>query len=777
MELDLKKIQKMDSKEIYDFLLPTINNIYQSSRYIGISEQDYYDLVIKEISNSKKTYNGNTQYSDFIKKKIRTSLSEQIRTLIYDSSTSFKIINDYINQKFSQISTFEDAIKYFKKLDSFFEIYNFIPNPDLLIELINKNKIFIDMAESIFKKYNLQIISGNAEKIFDNPFLIFTLETYCMLNNIKIKQEETEEIYDVTEFETTDSEKAYLIEIGRRPLLSVQQERELAQKVAQGDSEARELFIESNLKLVVSFAKNYLNRGLSFLDLIQEGNLGLITAVDKYDVEKGYKFSTYASHWICQAITRAITDKGRNIRVSAHMYEKIRVYKKVVTNLEAKLSRQPTINEIANEMGLSISKVTKLYKLQSDTVSINTLIGNDEDEELGNFIPASEETPEDVVIAGTLQYQVRKLFEDCNLKERETEILMLRYGFNDREPMTLEQVGKKYHLTRERVRQIEATALRKIRKSKYIKVFADYMQHSEKSLESIEEFRKMYTEPKNQFKIYLKDDGRTRENEDDKMRKLQSIYECFKDYTKEQVNEMLLKLTEEERALIVLRYGEDLDNPVSGKLTKEQTDKFYGTLLPKMKRLLKNPNTERKPRKPREKKSVISAQTQEVVAPIIEEHSTLEQPSLSSEEPTLITPAQEIKEEVEGELISKIESKEERTPVAKADEVNNDITKDDCMKMLELLRTPTFTEMMSVLTVKESIIISLKLGYVDGKYFSTESIAQFLGIEQTEVIETTQKVLLLYKENINNFLDNIIEVATDQVGQGRGLSMKPINKK
>ena len=199
-----------------------------------------------------------------------------------------------------------------------------------------------------------------------------------------------------------------------------------------------------------------------------------------------------------------------------------------------------------------------------------------------------------------------------------------------------------------------------------------------------------------------------------------------------------------------------------------------------MKRLLKNPNNERKPRKPRkprEKKSVITNQTQEAVAPITHEHSILEQPILPSGESTQITPVQEIKEEVEGELVQKIEPKEEPTPVVKADEASNDITKHDCVKMLELLRTPTFTQMMSVLTAKESIIISLKLGYVDGKYFSTESIAQFLGIEETEVIETTKKVLLLYKENINSFLDSIIEVATDQVEHGRVLSMKPINKK
>lgn len=773
MKLSLKKIQQMDSNEIYDSLLSTINGIYQAFEYIGLSQKDYYKLVLNEITDSKNTYNVNTVYSDFVKERIKKALSDYVGKLIYDSATSFEIINNYINQKFEENLTYEDAIKCFKKLNTFFKTYNFIPNPDLLIELITKNKIFIKMVESIFKHYNLQIISGNYEKIFNNTSLILTIETYCMLNNIEIKQKLSEEIYDSIEFETTDSVKAYLKEIERRPLLSVQQERELAQLVAQGDSKARDLFIESNLKLVVSIARKYLNKGLSFLDLIQEGNLGLMTAVDKYDVAKGYKFSTYATHWIRQAITRAIADKGRNVRIPVHTYEKIVAYKKAVISLEAKLGRKPSINEIANEMKLSISKVTKLHKLQSDTVSINTLIGDDKDTELENFIPASEETPEDVAIAGTLQYQVKKLFEDCNLKEREIEILMLRYGFNDREPMTLEQVGKKYKLTKERIRQIEAEALMKIRRSKHIKTLAVYMQNPEKSLESIEEFRKKYRESNNPHKAYLKNNEKIKEKENDDMSKLQTIYQYFKDYTREQVDQMLSKLTEEERALITLRYGEDLDNPLSVKLTKEQTHKFYGSLVPKMKRLLNNPNKEKKKKSRKIKDNVqpqTPAESRRVKSPI------QNQPILSSEESTTEIPTQKLKEAAEGKLASKFEQTEDLTPDITAEENSNDITKTDCIKMLELLRTPSFEQMISVLTVKESIIISLKLGYVDGKYFSTESIAQFLEIEEKEVIEITKKVLLLYKENINSFLDNIIEIATDQVGQERVLSMKPIIK-
>lgn len=725
MELNLKKIQRLDAHEILEILLPTIDKLYKSVDYTGITKEDFYNLVLNEIDKSKKTYNGDIGYIEYIKNSMNIVLVDQIKKSLLEPKAAIIIINNYINKHLKKSFVYEDSIKNFKKLEKFFETYDYIPNPDVLLQIIRENMEFSQMIESVMKKFKTQIISGNLEKIFDDSTIILIIETYCMSKNIDIKEPEEfeKDSIDSGNFELTDSVKTYLREIGRRPLLTLEEERKLAQRISKGDNYAREIFIESNLKLVVSIAERYIGRGLSFLDLIQEGNLGLITAVNKYDVSRGLKFSSYATYWIRQAITRAIADKGRNVRVPVYMYEKIGAYKKAVTNLEARLNRQPMINEIANEMGLSIPEVTKLHKLQSDAVSMNTLVGNDEYTELGNFIPASEETPEDVAIVGNMQLQVRKLLEDCNLKPREIEVLMLRFGFNDREPMLLEEIGKKINITREGVRQIESRALMKIRRSKHVKALAEYMQNPDKSLENIEFFREKYRETRNPHKAFLKELGQTQGKEKKEMAKLQTIYQYFKDYTKEQVDAMLEKLTEEERVLITYRYGEDLSNPTAGKLTKEQTNKFYGSLVPKMRRLLSNPNKERKPRKKEQE-------------------------------------------------LQKKESKSEYIPVASTipipSETQNDsknITKEACETVLELLRTPTFNQMMSVLSVKEAIIISLKLGYVDGKYFSTESIAQFLGIEVQEVIDTTRKVLLLYKENINQFIDNAIEIVTEQPKQ------------
>lgn len=762
MELNLRKIQQLDAHQILEILLPTINNLYKKFDYIGITKDEFYNLVLREVDKSKRTYKGDIVYIEYIKNRIKIVLVEQVKNNLLEPEPAIIIINNYINKHLKKSDVYEDSIKNLKKLDKFFETYNYIPNSDVLLQIIEENSAFYRMIESIIKKHQTQIISGNLEKIFDDGTITLIIETYCMLNNIEIKESEEfeKDNIDLGNSELTDSVKTYLREIGRRPLLSLEEERKLAQRISQGDNYAREIFIESNLKLVVSIARRYIGRGLSFLDLIQEGNRGLMTAVDKYDVNRGLKFSTYATHWIRQAITRAIANKGRNVRVPVGVYVKIGNYKKAITNLEVRLNRQPTINEIANEMGLSIPEVTKLHKLQSDTVSMNTLIDDEEDTELENFIPASEETPEDVVITGIMQLQVRKLLEDCNLKPREIEVLMLRFGFNDIEPMTLEEVGKKFNITRERVRQIESKALMKIRRSKHVKALAEYMQNPDKSLENIEIFREKYRKTENSNKTFLKEDGRTQGKEKKEMSKLQTIYQYFKDYTKEQVDAMLEKLTEEERTLITLRYGEDLNNPISGKLSKKQTNKFYGSLVPKMRRLLSNPNKERKSRK-KEKRTPKMEQKQSIM------ESVGGIPTGAIKEP-LVESQKTSTSDIEM-LNQNKESKSEYIPVdstiSRASETKDEsknITKEDCEKVLGLLRTPTFNQMMSVLTVKESVIISLKLGYIDGKYFSTDSIANFLGIETQEVIDTTRKVLLLYKENINQFIDDAIDIVTGQ---------------
>ncbi len=272
-----------------------------------------------------------------------------------------------------------------------------------------------------------------------------------------------------------DPVKIYLKEIGRVPLLSPEEEIELAQRMSQGDPYAKKRLSEANLRLVVSIAKRYVGRGMQFLDLIQEGNLGLIKAVEKFDYTKGYKFSTYATWWIRQAITRAIADQARTIRIPVHMVETITKVKKVSSTLLHKNGREATPEEIAEELHLPLDRVREIIRISQDPVSLETPIGEEEDSHLGDFIP-DEEAPAPAE-AASLTLLKEQLDEVLNtLTEREGKVLRLRFGLEDGRQRTLEEVGKEFNVTRERIRQIEAKALRKLRhpsRSKKLKDFLD----------------------------------------------------------------------------------------------------------------------------------------------------------------------------------------------------------------------------------------------------------------------------------------------------------------
>lgn len=272
-----------------------------------------------------------------------------------------------------------------------------------------------------------------------------------------------------------DPVKIYLKEIGRVPLLSPEEEIELAQRMATGDPYARKRLSEANLRLVVSIAKKYVGRGMQFLDLIQEGNLGLIKAVEKFDYTKGFKFSTYATWWIRQAITRAIADQARTIRIPVHMVETITKVKKVSSQLLHENGHDPTPEEIAEKLEMPVEKVREIMRIAQDPVSLETPIGEEEDSHLGDFIPDDDApAPAEAASHTLLREQLNEVLN--TLTEREAKVLKLRFGLEDGKSRTLEEVGQRFEVTRERIRQIEAKALRKLRhpsRSKKIKDFLD----------------------------------------------------------------------------------------------------------------------------------------------------------------------------------------------------------------------------------------------------------------------------------------------------------------
>ena len=328
-------------------------------------------------------------------------------------------------------------------------------------------------------------------------------EIMDMLEEIDLQPEQIEKVYETLESlgidvmdEVTDEEAApeqdlsltmpeginiddpvrmYLKEIGKVPLLSADEEVELAQKMAQGDEMAKRKLVEANLRLVVSIAKRYVGRGMLFLDLIQEGNLGLIKAVEKFDYEKGFKFSTYATWWIRQAITRAIADQARTIRIPVHMVETINKLIRISRQLLQEYGREPLPEEIAKEMGISEDKVREIMKIAQEPVSLETPIGEEEDSHLGDFIPDDDvPAPAEAAAFSMLKEQLVEVLD--TLTDREQKVLKLRFGLEDGRSRTLEEVGKEFDVTRERIRQIEAKALRKLRHPSRSKKLKDYLE-------------------------------------------------------------------------------------------------------------------------------------------------------------------------------------------------------------------------------------------------------------------------------------------------------------
>ena len=299
--------------------------------------------------------------------------------------------------------------------------------------------------------------------------------------------EELQEIEEVTEeeiaadtdaladtFSTDDPVRMYLKEIGKVPLLTPEEEQDLARRMADGDEEAKRRMAEANLRLVVSIAKRYVGRGMLFLDLIQEGNLGLIKAVDKFDYTKGYKFSTYATWWIRQAITRAIADQARTIRIPVHMVETINKVIRVSRQLLQELGHDPSAEEIAAEMNMPVDKVRDILKIAQEPVSLETPIGEEEDSHLGDFIPDEDASePAEAASFTLLKEQLMSVLS--TLTPREEKVLRLRFGIEDGRTRTLEEVGKEFNVTRERIRQIEAKALRKLRHPSRSKKLRDFL--------------------------------------------------------------------------------------------------------------------------------------------------------------------------------------------------------------------------------------------------------------------------------------------------------------
>jgi RNA polymerase primary sigma factor len=344
-----------------------------------------------------------------------------------------------------------------------------------LMALAKKKKRILDNKDIEEQLSDIELDQEQIDKVYD----YLESQGIDVVSNIELEEENPEDKeLDLTIAENSinidDHVRMYLKEIGKVALLSGDEEIELAKRIENGDEEAKRRLAEANLRLVVSIAKKYVGRGMLFLDLIQEGNLGLLKAVEKFDYRKGYKFSTYATWWIRQAITRAIADQARTIRIPVHMVETINKLIRVSRQLLQELGREPTDDELAAEMQMPVEKVRETRKIAQEPVSLETPIGEEEDSHLGDFIPDDDiPAPADAAAFSLLKEQLNEVLNTLN--ERERDVLRLRFGLVDGKARTLEEVGSQFNVTRERIRQIEAKALRKLRHPSRSKKLKDYL--------------------------------------------------------------------------------------------------------------------------------------------------------------------------------------------------------------------------------------------------------------------------------------------------------------
>ena len=706
MEKNISEIKNMTQHQLESLLNPFIEKERLKYNYINLP-QSIYLSELKEIEDTMDFSDGEID----IESMIKNCSKRYIADMLEEEKKFPKIVNNFIKKNIKPQNKYQDNIISFEKIVNFFHDFNCFPPPNLLIELIDKNdtlnKILQDVVENnleILQKYDIDSkFSDDISKNF--------IELYCLKNNIEIKKDNDIQEEDYTEFitditntvYTDDSVKMYLQEI-HKPILTKEQEKSLALRIRNGDEKAKELFIERNLRLVIKVARKYTGHGISFLDLIQEGNLGLIKAVDKFDVTKGYKFSTYATCWIRQSIQRSLGDKSRNIRLPVHLYEKVKKYELLKKKLSLKFNREPTFEELSKKMRVSIDTIYKYERLEHDTISLNMIIG-DEDSELEDFISLSTESIDNQFIEENLKDVIENLLKNSNLTTKEIDILKLRFGIGTNDPKTLEETGKIYGVSRERIRQIQEKALKKIRRSYNVKELAIYMDNPKEAKKNIDRYRLKYQQHSLQ-KIKLKDrkesELKMEMQEKTKRKSKDNLYEYFSDYSKPEVSKVISRLDEDELELLHKRYGDNLLEPVKNDIDADEKKVIISNIIPRIQRMLEGKKVRRRKNNQKPQSTIVEEKKEETVQP------------------------------------------------------QNSLNKEDYKQILGIFHNPEFLEMTKKKPLDECLIISLKLGYFQEKCFSTDAIADFLVVDKEYVINVTKQGLNSYKEKLNQMIDEAI---------------------
>ena len=391
-------------------------------------------------------------------------------------------IIEYINKNIDKTNSYNDALLSLNKIVNYLKEKNYINNIDNNINLIN-NSIQLSEILKIIVDNNIKLFQKNGlEKYFKDNVSIQLIESYCIIEGIYLNDyiKESEEInYDNI---MDDPVGIYLKEISTFKRLTAEEEKMLGYRILEGDEKAKKLMAERNLKLVVAISKHFSHNRNDFLDIIQDGNIGLMRAVELFDVTKGYKFSTYATWWIRQAIIRGISEKSRTIKLPIEKSNMVARYNKMIELLTSRLSRDPNIEEIAEALSISTKEVVELQNLRSGVISLNSLIGDKEDEELMDIVPSEDGDPETMYYENSIEKNVQQFLIDAGLDEKQRYVIIHRLGLMGSEEKTLEELGQEFGCTRERIRQIEAKCLRKLSRSSYADKMAMYMEDPDEAI-------------------------------------------------------------------------------------------------------------------------------------------------------------------------------------------------------------------------------------------------------------------------------------------------------
>ena len=580
--MNISKLINSNFEEVKKQIAQELIQNYKYYNYVNSKE-----VCLEVITNDIVDYLSNEDLENITIDKINTKIEEQLNKYLHkeidNQENTLIILNNYLSDNIKSINNYDKRLKFFDKFNEFLLDIDYILTPEVINELIVASLPLYNIIKNIFNKNSDGIKKGQIYEMFSNDTIVSFLEIYAYLNNIEINNDEylnEEELDNTISKEDTysrDPLKVYINEITKIPLLTREEAESLALRIENGDEEAKKLLVEANLRLVVSIAKHYTGRGASIMDLIQEGNLGLIKAAGMYDLSKKTSFSTYATYWIRQKILRAIPEQSRNIRIPVHLEEKVKDYKRQVSNIENRLGRSLTQKEKMYYLGLDEKVIKTLEIAGSTTASLNAKVKDEEESELGDFIKSEEESVVESYEKKDMIKKIDEYLEKSNLNARERVVVKLRFGFGtpDNKKLTLEEIGKKYNLTRERVRQIEGKAIIKLRRNKEAKDFAVYTDN-----------------PTNAMKVLKDPKLRKREissKEPSEKRRILSIYESLSDFTKEEINSEIENCSEKDKALILKAYGEDLEHPVRSEGWNPGMNNKLSTLKNKMKnKLVKN---------------------------------------------------------------------------------------------------------------------------------------------------------------------------------------------